>query len=509
MPVISVIEISPTAVEMIICEKSKNKIRILENISEELNIFLGSEKVNCISFEKGRKLCIILNKMKALSKDYGVKNILTVTTSSFDTVKNILFILDQIKIKVGLDVEVFTNFEKKKLLFKKFLVRKKEIIPQKKNTMLLNIGSTTTDFFIINGKKLMINESISTGGYKFAELIQEHNLTSEESMKFIEEYVDNYLEEIKKEAGRKKIGSVILLGESENIFTGTEGELSVYSYDNLDKLVNKLKSQSFSGISKKFGTTPIQSVRTYARLCLLKYISSYFKISETKIFYYDTKYLMAYEHFFPKEKKILEDELWDLTIQAVMDKANKFSFHLGHSTFVRKFSKDFFEVLSPLHNMGENEKKYLELASYLHDIGKYINFSAHQKHSQYILTNSFIPGLVEDDLKIIGLLCRFHNVDSPIRVDNIESMESIPSHKQMDIMKLAAILKLTVSLDRSKNQKAKEINLKLKGDEIIVHVVTEENYRIETIFFEHQKKFFKDIFGINPVLKLDRRRHGE
>ncbi len=279
MYVISVIEISPTAVEMIICEKSKNKIKILENISEELNIFLGSEKSNCISFEKGRKLCNILVKMKSLSKDYGVKDILTVTTSSFDGVKNLLFLLDQIKIKVGLDVRVFTRFEKKKLLFKKFLIRKNEIIPQNKNTLLLNIGSTTTDFFIINGKKLMVNESISTGGYKFAELISHHDLTPKESMKFIEEYVENYLDEIKKEIGRKKIGSVIMLGEMENIFAKSEGDLSICSYDSFEKLINNLKDESFDGMTKKYSVTPIEVIRTFARLCLLKYISSYFKIN--------------------------------------------------------------------------------------------------------------------------------------------------------------------------------------------------------------------------------------
>jgi exopolyphosphatase/guanosine-5'-triphosphate,3'-diphosphate pyrophosphatase len=506
MSAISVIEISPTSIEIIICEKEKNGVKILENIKEELNLFLGSDKNDHISFEKANKLCNILKKMKSLSNDYNVKEILTVTTSSFDSIKNLPFILDQIKIKVGLDVKVFTPFEKKKLLFKKFIVRRKEIIPKNKNTLLFNIGSVTSDFFIINGNNLMVNESISTGGYKFTELIKEHNLTTKESMNFIEEYIENYLTEIKKEVGRKKISSVILLGEQESTITKSKNDFSICSYENFEKLMNNLKNESFENISKKYNLNNIQAIRTYARLCLLKYVSSYFKIPDIKIFYYDTKELMAYEYFFPKEKERLQNELWNLTIQAVSDKAKKYSFQKNHSLFVQKTSKEFFDVLKPLHNMKEIEKKHLELAAFFHDIGKYINFKGHHQHSQYILENSFIPGLTEEDLEIVGHLCYFHNMTSSkytIRIKNISS------EKLMDIMKLAAILKIVVSLDRSKRQKCKKITPKLQGDNLIINIDTHENYQIETIFFEDQKEFFKEIFGINPVLKINRRPYGE
>ncbi|WP_319370088.1 HD domain-containing protein [uncultured Ilyobacter sp.] len=506
MPVISVIEISPTSVEMIICEKSKDNIKVLENVNEELNIFLDSEKNNYISYEKGKKLCNILNRMKSLSKDYGVKDILTVTTSSVNSVKNLLFILDQIKIKVGLEVTVLTSFEKKKLLFKKFLIKKNEIIPPKKNTLLLNIGSATTDFFVINGKKLMINEFISTGGYKFAEIINNYELTPKESTNFIQEYIENYLNEIKKEVGRKKIDSLILLGESENIFTKTKGMFSNLSYEKLEKTMEDLSEESFKNITQKYSLTPLQSITTFARLSLLKYIAYYFEIPTVKIFYYDTKYLMAYEHFFPKEKENMEKELWELTVQAVIDKASKFTFDKNHSTFVQKVSKDFFDALKPLHNMLEMEKRHLELAAFLHDIGKYINFSSHQNHSQYIITNSFIPGLTEKDLEVVGLLCYFHNIAFSKYSENIDN---ITGKSQMDIMKLAAILKVSVALDRSKRQKVKNIKFELKDHEIIIDVTTQEDYRIETIFFDHQKTFFRDVFGINPVLKVNRRLYGD
>lgn len=506
MSTVSVIEISPTYTELIICQREKNGIKILEKVKEELNVFLGSDKNDHISFEKANKLCNILKKMKSLSNDYGIKEILIVTTSSFDSIKNLPFILDQIKIKVGLNVEVFTSYEKKKLLFKKFIIRRKEIIPKNKNTLLFNIGSVTSDFFVINGNNLMVNESISTGGYKFTELIKEHSLTTKESMNFIEEYIENYLTEIKKEVGRKKINSVILLGELENIITESVNDFSVCSYENFEKLMENLKNDSFDNISKKYKLNNIQAVRTYARLCLLKCVASYFKIADIKIFYYDTKEIVAYEYFFPKEKERIESELWNLTIQAVTDKSKKYSFNKGHSLFVQKTSKEFFDILKPLHTMKEADKKHLELAAFFHDIGKYVNFKGHHKHSQYLLENSFIPGLTEEDLKIVGHLCYFHNMTSSKYMGRIKN---ISPEKQMDIMKLSAILKLIVALDRSKRQKCQKIAARLEGNNFIIIVDTYENYQIESIFFEHQKEFFREIFGINPILKINRRPYGD
>ncbi|MCD8490741.1 MAG: HD domain-containing protein [Geovibrio sp.] len=63
--------------------------------------------------------------------------------------------------------------------------------------------------------------------------------------------------------------------------------------------------------------------------------------------------------------------------------------------------------------MKKSDWPVLEAASLLHDIGNYISYSKHHKHSQYLIMNSDLMGYNHDEINMIGNIARYHRKSPP------------------------------------------------------------------------------------------------
>ena len=93
---------------------------------------------------------------------------------------------------------------------------------------------------------------------------------------------------------------------------------------------------------------------------------------------------------------------------------NKFSKSTSHPLEVRRLSMIIFdEVSDKIHEMSNKQRKYLEAAALLHDIGYYIDSKGHNKHSMRMVIENGLEGFTEQDEQIIGCICRYHRGGLP------------------------------------------------------------------------------------------------
>ena len=509
MNYISVIEISPSFVEMIVCHRTDKNYEVIERVREELNIFKGYQKSGKVSFEKSKKLCEVLKNMKSLSESYGTYQIQIVTTSSFNQLTNSLFLLDQIRIHTGIEAEMPKLLEKKKLLFKKFLKYRQELISEKKTTLLLNIGSSTTDLVFLHNGTLIKNQMISTGGYKVAEFITEEELSPTEALTFMKDYIYNYLIEVRRELGRKKVVRLSLIGEAGEILLRKYSEDSPViplTREQLGEVIREVEELSFKNFASRYGISELLALKGFIELAMVEVIIDKFSIDDMRVLTYDSKELIAYEFFYPEKKEEMEEEMWKLSVQAAKSLGEKYYFQLDHSEFTLTLSRKLFDALRGVHKIPRRIYRYLEIATYLHDTGKYINFREHNKHSEYIARNSFLFGLEETELEFISFLCYAHSGDN---IDYSRYLESFSPRERIYILKALRILKVAVALDRSKRQKAERIEVTIEGEDVNIEIYTRSDFLIEKLFFNKQAVFFKEVFGLTPKLHVNRRYYGE
>ncbi|WP_403559432.1 hypothetical protein [Cetobacterium somerae] len=127
----TVIEINSTFIEMKIYEKKENGYKVLEKVTEDINLFKEIKDKDEISLEKMRKLCEILKKMDNLSRDYGTTEKKIIFSEFFKTITNFPMVLDQIKLKVNLPVESIDLSEKTYYSIKKLIHLEKEVFSKR------------------------------------------------------------------------------------------------------------------------------------------------------------------------------------------------------------------------------------------------------------------------------------------------------------------------------------------------------------------------------------------
>lgn len=505
---LGIIEISNTDIELIIYEKTENKdmFNVLEYISEEINLSPEDESNNSISMDEIDKLCKIILKMKNVLKDYDVTNTIVTAKNFFNKIKNLNIILDYIFIKTNFKISIPTPFERKRLILKKFIQFEKSMLTSASNTLLLSLEKESIDFYLFSKNKLLLDESLETSD--IFQIVENEKLSNDEMFDFIEDQLKTYLLSLKTQIGRKKILNLSIIGDEDKYLTTILESKGIKNLqtDDLKNILNNLKKKSFKDITKKYNITNQEAIHIFTKFSILEIIRDFFDIKILKYLSYDSKNIIAYENFYKDEKKVLREKMWKMTLDLLDDFGNKYNFNKNHVAFVLESSETIFDSLSDLHQLGTEYKKYLILASYLQDVGKYIGFSNHNRHSNYIIENSFIFGLTEKQLRKIIFLVSISKTNSIL--ENSDKFE-IPENEIIPFVKLGAILKLARSLDESKKQKFKNFKATLKNNSLVLEAESTENFLLEKFSINKNLDLFKNVFNLDIELKIKRRYHGE
>jgi exopolyphosphatase/guanosine-5'-triphosphate,3'-diphosphate pyrophosphatase len=71
----------------------------------------------------------------------------------------------------------------------------------------------------------------------------------------------------------------------------------------------------------------------------------------------------------------------------------------------------------------------------------------------------------------------------------------------MVVAKLTAILRMVNALDRTHQQKCKNVTVTLKEHELKISVSSQADLSLERGTFEEKAGFFEEIFNVHPVFK--------
>ena len=87
--------------------------------------------------------------------------------------------------------------------------------------------------------------------------------------------------------------------------------------------------------------------------------------------------------------------------------AKRYNYDAAHSHHVARMAAQIFDETSDLHQLGDEERRLLEYAGLLHDIGYYIAHEDYHRHGLYLIKNSEMPGFNSFEIAIIANMVRY------------------------------------------------------------------------------------------------------
>ncbi len=143
-----------------------------------------------------------------------------------------------------------------------------------------------------------------------------------------------------------------------------------------------------------------------------------------------------------------------------------------HNEQVYNLSMLLYKQLRVLHKLPRGYVKVLRVASYMHDVGKRINYKHHAQHSFEVILNSEIYGLTHRELILASFVAALHS-GGEIKMSEWAKYSGILTVEDIDaVKKLGIILRLAECFDRTKNSVIVDINCDILGDSVIMKTIT-------------------------------------
>ena len=184
-------------------------------------------------------------------------------------------------------------------------------------------------------------------------------------------------------------------------------------------------------------------------------------------------------------------------VDACIRLGHRYGFDQAHGELVASFAVSLFDDMAEAHRLGERERLILRAAAVLHDIGDYVRYDGHHKHSFYLIAHSDIMGLRPDERQIVANIARYHRKTPPD--PSHPNFRDLDKDARAKVRSLAAILRIADALDREHLGKVKSVRAEIESGKrrLTLHVTGgEENRELEEWTVRAKSELLHDVFDL-------------
>ncbi|MDO4323348.1 MAG: exopolyphosphatase [Lachnospiraceae bacterium] len=501
------IGIGSTLTEMKIFEWGGKKImREVECVSTRMSLGLDVYKKGRIDSKHIEELCQLLLNFKSIMQAYKVDSYKVYATSAFRESRNMLIMRDYIEKQTGFRIGVLSNSEQRFVDYKSIASVTTEFETIIQNAAaIVDIGGSSMQISLFDKDKLITTQNIRVGSVTTKERLAPLTKNNEHFEKMVVEILNHELAGFGKLYQKdRQIKNLIVIGG--NLL----GLMKPYQNENR-KITSVTKSQfedvykgvvglSQNEISEKYNisfdqTGVIVPTAIYCR-CLMENLGA-----ETLWFPdYSLCDGMAYDYGvknrYIKNSHNFEEDI----IAAARSISKRYKCSQAHIRNLEEIALQVFDRMKKVHGMGKRERLLLQISIILHNCGKFISLEDVSECAFNIIMATEIIGLSHTEREMIAYTVKF-NTSRFLYYDELAASTALSESEYMVVAKMTAILRMVNALDRTHQQKCKNVNVTLKEHELKITVASNADFSLEKGTFNDKAEFFEEIFNVHPVFK--------
>jgi len=164
--------------------------------------------------------------------------------------------------------------------------------------------------------------------------------------------------------------------------------------------------------------------------------------------------LLDIEHMEVSDQALREGVLYDLIgriehtdvrQRSIESMASRWSVDIGHARRVERTASDLFEQAAAAWHLGREDRRMLQWAACLHEIGLLISHGQYHKHGAYVATNADLAGFSRNEQQILSTLIRGHRRKLPV-----SAFQQLVRDHRDPTLRLCVLLRLAVLLQRER-----------------------------------------------------------
>ncbi len=314
------------------------------------------------------------------------------------------------------------------------------------NFTTLDIGGGSTEFSFIKDKNIIDNISLKIGTVRIKELFFD-----KDDLVGAKKYIYDELSKIDKD-----IDTVVGLGGSARALSRIILERDNYPIDSLHGFKYKVSKniELFKSIVdaktnqelKELGVEKDRFDTIKTGTFIFKTILEYFEVRKVitssagvREGVYLADILRTSNCKFPAN--------FNVSVRSLLD---RFVDDVSQSAYLGNNSKKIFDVLQPLHKLGDKYKSILVIASKLQQVGLSLNFDHNQDHAFWYILNGISYDFTHEDKVLIAIVSKFTKKSLPTKKDIKEYKKLLPNLEIIRWLNFMMTLNISLNSEYSK-----------------------------------------------------------
>ncbi|MBD3322433.1 MAG: exopolyphosphatase [Chitinivibrionales bacterium] len=483
-----------------------DSLRMLESLQQEVSLGSDTFTMGHIGNASIEECVSALKSFTRVLQEYGVTHrdqIKAVATSAVREASNRELFLDRIYSATGIEVEPIDDAEVNRYTFLSLQpLLQAEPSLKYANVLIIEVGGGSTETIVVKKGSVAFSHSYRLGSFRMRETFEKYGAADSRLVEAMENQIQRTVKAILKKAGIHGKPSLLAIGGDARFAAaqlipgwdlGTPAKLPVSSLANFTR---RLTGLSVDELVQKYhlsfpdAETLVPALLTYARLAAALRVQHILVASITM------------------RNGILQEmvsgdawtkEFQNQIIHSATELAKKYEVDLRHAKQVCKYCRILFTQLQDIHRLSERYNLILRVGALLHESGLFISSRSHHKHSFYLIQNSNLFGFGSKDILLTALVARYHRKATP--KPSHEGYMSLDRDSRIAVTKSASLLRIADSLDRSYNQRIRDIEIVRENGHAIIVTKGAGDITLEQMALREKGDLFKQMFGMEIFLK--------
>jgi len=505
--VLAVVDVGSNSVRLQICQAAPDGSTSI--LAEDRSaVRLGEQvfRTGRLSAEAIARTGAALGRFAELSRRAGADKVWAVATSAVREASNRSLLLKTVRAQAGLELEVISGAEEARLICLGVL----QGTPPSERRLLCDIGGGSTEITAARGEEPESAYSVPLGSVRLKEFFIEHDPISRKEARLVDETVQDALRDVDPFLGgrfRRVIGSAGTIsavaalaqrpGAARNgIKPGLVTRAQIV--DALERLRGTTAKQR-----RKLGVEEHRADIIYAGAAILEGVMRKLRVEEVEVTGRGLRDgLMA-----DLVRRVVRPPAVGLHQEhAVVEGLRAFGRRCGyresHADQVAALSLSLFDQTRVIHRLGDEERALLQAAALLHDVGAFVSYNRHHKHSYYLLYHADLPGFTDRERELVATIARYHRRSAP--KDRHELFQVLAPEERIAVRRLAALLRVADGLDRGHRNNVRGVRVTRGRRGLQVEVFAGEGGELEIWAAQQKADLLAEVAGGPVTFKLHR-----
>lgn len=448
-----------------------------------------------------------LRKMKKLCERHRVDEIVATATSAVREAANGGEFLDEVERQTGIRVVVINGEEEGRIIH---LAVKSAIDLSKRRALILDIGGGSVEAIIGGASDFVFARVMKLGVQRLRDKMLQAGATdplSKKDRKRLEDLVKDEAEPVLKRA--REMGFDQVVGTSGTILAVGAAVLArrggkpfespnnvVIKAADVAVLAKELGELDAAGRARVPGIDPQRVDSIHLGAILLEELLKLAKADELVLCNRALREGLIIDFLERNSARVVRrgrvPDLGRRSLLELLARSGADERVERHHHHVARLSLSIFDQTTSLHRLGLPERRLLECAALVHDVGGQIAFERHERHSYYLIKNADLKGFTQEEIDVIALTARYHRGASPKK--RHKELAALPKRDRGVVKRLAAILRVADGLDRSHFQVVRGVGAVVGAKRVRLRVEAIEDAELEVFTAARKGRLFERVF---------------